>query len=202
MSKDRKRNTKSRKSKRVILVAYEGDNKTEKDYFNNFSGRDKDYIIKSVPGNETDPVSLVRQTIKKVDDLALDLTDDDKAYCVFDTDIKKEKNKQIIDAINLSKENSIIPIVSAPCIELWFLLHYNYSTAQISSSNVIKKLEKYYPKYKKNCDIYKDIQDKTKTAIHNSKKLEKYHQQNKKTLQMVETNQYTEVYKIVEELIK
>ena len=92
MSRDRSRNNHNHKSKRVVLVAYEGENKTEKNYLSNFSGRDKDYIIKPVPGNETDPVNLVKQTVQKVQDLSLDLLEDDKAYCIFDADMKPEKN--------------------------------------------------------------------------------------------------------------
>lgn len=202
MSKDRTRNNQNRKSKRVILVAYEGENKTEKNYFDNFSGRDKNYIIKSVPGNETDPINLVKQTIKKINDLSLDLSMDDKAFCIFDTDIKKDKNTQIEMAIKISRENNIIPIVSAPCVELWFLLHYEYTTATINSNEVIEKLKRHYPKYKKNCNIYPDIKDKINKAIDNSKKLEKYQKQNNRKLQTVEANPYTEMYKIVEELRK
>ncbi len=202
MYQDRSRNNHNRKSKRVILIAYEGDNKTEKNYFNNFSGRDKNFIIKVVPGNETDPVSLVRQTIHKVNDLDLDLLEDDIAYCVFDADIKLDKNKQILEAINLAKENNIIPIVSTPCVELWFLLHYEYSTAIVNNNEVIERLKKYYPKYEKNCNIYPSINDKLNKAISNAKKLEKYQLENERQLQTVETNPYTEMYKIVEELIK
>lgn len=202
MSKDRTRNNQNRKSKRVILVAYEGENKTEKNYFDNFAGRDKNYIIKSVPGNETDPINLVKQTIKKINDLSLDLSMDDKAFCIFDTDIKKDKNTQIEMAIKISRENNIIPIVSAPCVELWFLLHYEYTTATINSNEVIEKLKRHYPKYKKNCNIYPDIKDKINKAIDNSKKLEKYQKQNNRKLQTVEANPYTEMYKIVEELRK
>lgn len=109
MKRDRSRNNHNRKSKRVVLVAYEGENKTEKNYLSNFSGRDKDYIIKQVPGNETDPVNLVRQTIQKVHDLSLYLLEDDKAYCIFDTDMKPEKNIKIDEAIKLAKDNNIIP---------------------------------------------------------------------------------------------
>ena len=57
MSKDRRRNKNNRKSKRVILVSVEGKNKTEKNYINNFSSREKDFVIKVVPGNETDPIN-------------------------------------------------------------------------------------------------------------------------------------------------
>lgn len=202
MKRDRSRNNHNRKSKRVVLVAYEGENKTEKNYLSNFSGRDKDYIIKQVPGNETDPVNLVRQTIQKVHDLSLYLLEDDKAYCIFDTDMKTEKNIKIDEAIKLAKDNNIIPIVSAPCVELWFLLHYEYTTAMISSNDVIERLKKHYPKYEKNCNIYFELKDRIDKAIENSKKLEKYQKQNNKKLQTVEANPYTEMYKIVEELMK
>ena len=202
MSKDRRRNTHSRKSKKVILVAYEGNNKTEKNYFKNFSGREKNYVIEVVPGNETDPENLVRQTIQKTKHLGLDLTEDDMAYCIFDADIKPAKDKQIISAIKLAKDNNIIPIVSAPCIELWFLLHYDYTTAEISSDEVITRLKKFYPKYEKNCNIYPEIKDKVNIAISNSKKLEKFQLLNNRKLQMVEANPYTEVYKLIEELLK
>ena len=202
MSKDRRRNIHSRKSKKVILVAYEGNNKTEKNYFKNFSGREKDYVIEVVPGNETDPENLVRQTIQKAKHLGLDLTEDDRAYCIFDTDIKPAKDKQIISTIKLAKDNNIIPIVSAPCIELWFLLHYDYTTAEINSDEVITRLKKFYPKYEKNCNIYPEIKDRVDIAISNSKKLEKFQLQNNRKLQMVEANPYTEVYKLIEELLK
>lgn len=201
MSKDRSRNNYNRKSKRVILVAYEGENKTEKNYLSNFSGRDKNYVIKAVPGNETDPISLVKQASNRAKDLSLDLSDDDKAYCIFDTDINPEKNIQIEKAIELAKEKNIIPIVSSPCVELWFLLHYKYTTATINGDEVIEKLKKYYPKYEKNCNIYPDIKDRTNIAIKNAKNLEKYQQQNNRKLQSVEANPYTEMYKIVEEFV-
>ena len=145
---------------------------------------------------------MVRQTIHKVNDLDLDLLEDDIAYCVFDADIKLDKNKQILEAINLAKENNIIPIVSTPCVELWFLLHYEYSTAIVNNNEVIERLKKYYPKYEKNCNIYPSINDKLNKAISNAKKLEKYQLENERQLQTVETNPYTEMYKIVEELIK
>lgn len=133
MSKDRLRNQNNRKSKRVILVAYEGKNKTEKNYFDNFNDRDKNYVIKTVPGNETDPINLVNQTIQKSRDLKLKLDDDDRAFCIFDTDIDVKKNNQIKDAISLALNNNIIIITSSPCIEIWFLLHFEYTTAYMNN---------------------------------------------------------------------
>lgn len=184
----RRRNINSRKSKKVILVAFEGKNKTENNYFSNYRLRDKDYIIKLVPGNETDPINLVNKTIIKVKELGLNLDE--------------RKNMQIIKARKLAKKYHIIMITSNPCIELWFLLHFEYTTAWLSNNDVINKLKKYYPKYEKNINIFPEIKDKVSEAIKNAKKLESFQLDNNKIIGMVDANPSTEMYKIVEELIK
>ncbi len=198
----RRRNINSRKSKKVILVAFEGKNKTENNYFSNYRLRDKDYIIKLVPGNETDPINLVNKTIIKVKELGLNLEENDRAYCIFDTDLDERKNMQIIKARKLAKKYHIIMITSNPCIELWFLLHFEYTTAWLSNNDVINKLKKYYPKYEKNINIFPEIKDKVFEAIKNAKKLESFQLDNNKIIGMVDANPSTEMYKIVEELIK
>ena len=198
----RRRNINSRKSKKVILVAFEGKNKTENNYFSNYRLRDKDYIIKLVPGNETDPINLVNKTIIKVKELGLNLEENDRAYCIFDTDLDERKNMQIIKARKLAKKYHIIMITSNPCIELWFLLHFEYTTAWLSNNDVINKLKKYYPKYEKNINIFPEIKDKVSEAIKNAKKLESFQLANNKIIGMVDANPSTEMYKIVEELIK
>lgn len=198
----RRRNINSRKSKKVILVAFEGKNKTENNYFSNYRLRDKDYIIKLVPGNETDPINLVNKTIIKVKELGLNLEENDRAYCIFDTDLDERKNMQIIKARKLAKKYHIIMITSNPCIELWFLLHFEYTTAWLSNNDVINKLKKYYPKYEKNINIFPEIKDKVFEAIKNAKKLESFQLDNDKIIGMVDANPSTEMYKIVEELIK
>lgn len=198
----RRRNINSRKSKKVILVAFEGKNKTENNYFSNYRLRDKDYIIKLVPGNETDPINLVNKTIIKVKELGLNLEENDRAYCIFDTDLDERKNMQIIKARKLAKKYHIIMITSNPCIELWFLLHFEYTTAWLSNNDVINKLKKYYPKYEKNINIFPEIKDKVSKAIKNAKKLESFQLDNNKIIGMVDANPSTEMYKIVEELIK
>lgn len=200
--RDRQRNRNDRKSKRVILVAYEGKNKTERNYFDSFKGIDKNYTIKVVPGNETDPVNLVKQTIERAKELRLVLEDDDRAFCIFDTDVNPSKNIQIKEAIELAQNNNVVIITSSPCIETWFLLHYEYTTANMSSEDVIKKLIGHYPKYTKNCNMHPIIADKTKEAYANAKKLEKYQKDNNKDIQSVEANPHSDVYQIIDELEK
>ena len=200
ISNDRVRKVRKQKSK--ILIAAEGKNKTEKTYFSNFEDGKKSYNITYARGNNTDPLKLVKMLIKEIDELKLDLQDDDVAYCIFDTDVDPNKNKIIEEAIQLAKKNNIKIITSSPCIELWFLLHYDYTTANMDNEEVIKRLKEYYPKYEKNINIYPDIIKGIDLAIDRAKKLEKYQNDNNRRIGTVEANPNTEVYKIVEYLMK
>ena len=187
-TRDRQRNRNYRKSKRVILVAYEGKNKTERNYFDSFKSIEKNYTIKVVPGNETDPVNLVKQTIEKSKELRLVLEDDDRAFCVFDTDTNSKKNSQIREAIKLANQNYIGIITSSPCVEIWFVLHYEYTTATMNNNQVIERLKGFYPQYKKNCDMYSVIHGNTTNACVRAKKLEKFHKDNGLNVKTVEAN--------------
>ena len=200
ISNDRVRKVKKQKSK--ILIAAEGKNKTEKTYFSNFEDGKKSYNITYARGNNTDPLKLVKMLIKEIDELKLDLQDDDVAYCIFDTDVDPNKNKIIEEAIQLARKNNIKIITSSPCFELWFLLHYDYTTANMDSEEVIKRLKEYYPKYEKSINIYPDIIKEIDLAIDRAKKLEKYQTDNNRRIGTVEANPNTEVYKIVEYLMK
>ena len=200
ISNDRVRKVRKQKSK--ILIAAEGKNKTEKTYFSNFEDGKKSYNITYARGNNTDPLKLVKMLIKEIDELKLDLQDDDVAYCIFDTDVDPNKNKIIEEAIQLARKTNIKLITSSPCFELWFLLHYDYTTANMDSEEVIKRLKEYYPKYEKNINIYPDIIKEIDLAIDRAKKLEKYQTDNNRRIGTVEANPNTEVYKIVEYLMK
>ena len=193
---------KERKQKNKILIAVEGNNKTEKLYFSNFEDRSKPYNITFAKGNNTDPLNLVTMLIKEIKKLNLDLADGDVAYCIFDTDIDPNKNKVIEDAVNLANEHNIKIITSTPCIELWFLLHYVYTTASMSNDDVIRKLKEHYPKYTKSSNIYPDILPNMDSAIESAKRLEKHQIQVNRKIGTVEANPNTEIYKIVEYLLQ
>lgn len=191
-----------RKPKTKILIAVEGKNKTEKNYFNNFENGQRPYNISYARGTNTDPLNLVTMLIKEIKELGLNLQNGDMAYCVFDTDTNQEKNIIINKAIELAKKNRIIVITSSPCFEIWFLLHYIYTTASMSNDDVIKALKKHYSKYEKNINIYPYIKENLNEAILRSKRLEQYHLNNNHTIGNVEANPNTEVYKVIEYLTK
>lgn len=198
ISSDRVR--KIRKQKNKIIIAAEGKNKTEKTYFNHFDDGNKSYSISFAKGNYTDPLNLVKMLIDEIIRIGLDLTDGDEAFCVFDTDVDPMKNNIINDAKKLAYDNNIKIISSTPSIELWFLLHFEYTTASMNNKDLIRRLKEHYHNYDKNVDIYPDIGDRTNEAIEKAKKLEKYQLDNEKEIGTVEANPNTEVYKIVEEL--
>ena len=200
ISSDRVRKVRKQKSK--ILIAAEGKNKTEKIYFSNFENGKKPYNITYARGNNTDPLKLVKMLIKEIDNLKLDLQDDDIAYCIFDTDVDPNKNKIIEETIQLAKTHNIKIITSSPCFELWFLLHYEYTTASMNNEDVIKRLKSHYSKYSKNCNIYPVISSKTKIAYDSAKKLEKYQIDNSRNIKSVDANPHTDVYQIIDELEK
>lgn len=196
------RKRKKRNFKKCILVNYEGkDNKTEELYFNNFQNRDKDYYIKVLCCNVTDPVKMIEALIKYVENQKIDKYDNYKVFCIFDTDVSIGKQPRIDQAIKLAEVNNIETIISAPCFEIWFREHFQYTRkSYYSNEELIKDLKRFIPQYEKNKNIYEFIKDKTNLAVLNCKQLEKEQIENGYRLNTVECNPYTSVYKIIEYL--
>lgn len=192
----------SRKTKNVILFGVEGSNKTEKIYLSNFMDRKSPYIIKFASGNETDLLKIVNGLISDMNRLNISVEDGDKVYCVIDMDTNPVKNKDFLSAVGLAQEHGIEIITSVPSIELWFLLHFEYSTASLSNQKLLKKLKRYIPEYKKSHNVYPIIKDKTHYAINNAKRLEKFQISNGNRIGLVEANPNTQIYKVIENLIK
>ena len=69
-------------------------------------------------------------------------TEQDKVFLMYDLDV---------DGIleQLQKIPNAELLVSNPCVELWFLLHYQEQKSEISSDKCIKKLQKFSNEYKK-----------------------------------------------------
>lgn len=129
--------------------------------------------------------------------------DYDRVYCVFDKDIHQTYNeaKDKIRQTNLAKGHKMLAITSVPCFEVWFLLHFGYTSKGYVAgsgsicSQVINDLKKYIPEYEKGSgDIYRKIQDKTDAAVTNAKKLSRHNTD-------VQTdNPSTKVHELVEYL--
>ena len=161
------RNSYQRKRKSVVLLAAEGKNKTETQYFKSIPS--PDHVIRFAPGNYTDPVNMVYALRKEYEELELDAELGDAAFCLVDSDVDSAKDRQLEKA-DTEAGNRIRVVVSSPCFEIWYLCHFLASTKQYASSNdVLRTLQQYIPEYGKSMKgLWERIGDKTETAISNA----------------------------------
>lgn len=169
------RGVRKRSRKKILLLGVEGKNKTEKRYFSKFNRLQNKYVIQFSSGNETDPLQLVENLIKDIKDQGLVLKDKDVACAVFDVDNDRSKNQSIKQAQRMAKKYGIDLIPSNPCFELWFLLHFEFSTAFCTNNDVFNNLQKHLPDYEKSDPCFDQLYPHLKTAVENSKKLRKHH---------------------------
>lgn len=198
----KKRNKQNRKEKPMIIITAEGRNETEARYFNNFRKADCPYIIKfHKAGHLTDPTKLAESIRKRWDAEEADVRTGDMAFVVIDLDNKESKAKEIQQLE--AKNKNVKFIVSNPSFEVWFLLHYEYSTrSYMSADAVIKELRKHYPGYEKTSDMYPILLDKVDDAITNAEKLEDYHNAEEHLHPDVNCNPHTDMHRLVTLLLR
>lgn len=69
-------------------------------------------------------------------------TDQDKTFLMFDLDVAGMRER-------LSRIKDVTLLLSNPCVEYWFLLHYNDVCRELSSSECLNLLKKIVPDYTK-----------------------------------------------------
>ena len=198
----KKRNRQNRKEKPMIIITAEGRNETEAKYFDGFRTPDCPYIIKfHKAGHLTDPTKLAESIRKRWDDEDADVRTGDLAFVIVDLDNKESKAKEIQQ---LEAKNRVEKfIVSNPSFEVWYLLHYGFSTkSYINADAVIRELKKHYPGYEKTSDMYPLLMNKMGDAITNAEKLEDYHKAEEHLHPDVNCNPYTDVHRLVTLLLK
>lgn len=188
-----------RKVKPLILIISEGKD-TEINYFKSFNKNYVNVDVKPVEKNsvgknkskKTDPVNLVEKA-KEYITTKYDICEDDgdRVWCLMDIDINyhnpnplKAREIEIQKALTISNEfknkNDVYINLglSNPCFELWYLLHFKYTSANMKSySNVKTRLEKEtcIDEYAKNKCVNDILHNETKKAIANAIKLRAHH---------------------------
>jgi len=181
---------------KIIYLFCEGE-KTEPIYFRMLSRKFRDllrdkYSIQIKDTCHTDPLGIIN------DALQLKIESGDIIWCVFD--MNGNTDTSIKEAVQKAGKKINIAL-SNPCFELWFILHYDYSTAPLHTKEAISKIKEYIPKYKKNCDVINTLTSVTNslpTAIKNAKLLESYHITAGNELFSTSSNPSTQVFKILE----
>lgn len=204
MSKNKRFLSNQRRHKRsvkpVLLLEVEGKtNQTERLYFQSFSNQSSPFIVRILKSGDTDPVRMSKAIRKAWETRDLSADDGDIGFVITDLDLDHDKEIKLQEAERQLENVPINLCVSNPCFEIWYLLHFEYSTHGFSNnSEVINNLKKYIPKYQKNGDYYPILTRKTSDAINNAKKLSKYHNEQQHKWISTQCNPQTDVYKIVE----
>lgn len=199
----KKRGVATRKRKNIILIGSEGKNETERRYFNGFKHKLNQYVIIHASGNNTDPLGVINNTVDEAHYHELDYEDGDLAFALLDCDVNKgiTNEKKLITSLKKANQENIAPILSNPTFELWYLLHFGFTTKSFNSNQeLINDVKKHIPNYTKSSDVFDALFPKTDDAIVNAKKLAKYQEkENPGLTPLHQTN--TDVYKLVEILM-
>ena len=165
-----------------VFICCEGD-QTERIYFNSIRKSlrlSKDRI--KVLFNGSAPISVVQGLISEIEDRTeFNPADGDEAWAVFDGDEHINSDRPGWDrALALAVENGIKIAISNPCFELWFLLHFQEQSANLSRSEARRKLKEHVESYEKNMDLYpRYLKDRTALAVQRAQSLAAVHSRNK-----------------------
>lgn len=197
----RKRGIVKRKRKSIVVIGCEGKNKTETIYLREFSSRE--CIIKFSTGNHTDPIGMANDLVEFIRNIKVSKKDGDEVYLLIDTDVNQNKQNQIDIAKKICNHNKIKLITSTPTFEIWYILHYGYTTAPYQNSKQVKKdLKSKIEDYTESMNVYSILKNKLDNAMANAKKLEEFQRETYTDLNNEKCNPYTGVHEVVCELIK
>lgn len=169
----KQRKIQNRDVRKRILIICEG-LKTEPNYF---SGIKKDLRstalnIEIIDRPENSGLRLVKHAIILKKEADREDNKFDSIWIVLD----KDKYTELEETFTLAKKNDINIAFSAISFELWYLLHFTYTTKPWRSYAQLKdELLKHLPDYdKSHSDMYERLKNKTSTAVNNAVKLRDY----------------------------
>lgn len=183
---DLQRKSAKREPYDFVLIVCEG-TETEPNYMRSLcnSLRLNNANFKIV-GRGTDPLTLVNYALEVFEEDG----SYDRVYCIFDKDQHATYDQAISKAQSLcqSPKNSIplYVIISIPCVEYWFLLHYietdrpYVSVGNKTAGEILKsELKKHIPEYDKGrIDVFEKTKSFLQLAIKRAKRVKTQQEQN------------------------
>ena len=158
-------------------------------------GETEYWYLEKLKYNERDvnfditPKILQKKNIKQQYKLVTELSEGeyDKVFWIVDLDVLLKQHRQKNSSLSslqqflnywqqLSNQEKIVVIVNNPCLEYWFLLHFQKTTkvfttcagAEKQVSQHLKGYEKTEKFFKKDNDIYKQLKPHLQKAINNA----------------------------------
>jgi len=193
-----------KESRRSILIASEG-SKTEPMYFNALKNRLRLAMVDvEVVGEGAAPITVVDRAIelrterKRAAKKSLTKAEYDVVYCVID--VEAPTAESLARAVDKARGNRLEVILSNPCFEYWYILHFKKTSAPFNTSqNTKSALRQEHPAYcESDTTIFDVVYPKTGEAIKRSKEVLK--EQHNDPEDLSNCNPSTHVHKIVEYL--
>ena len=198
--RDKSRGKPQRKRKPVVLLIAEGQNKTEKLYFQHFSTPESKYAVKVVSRGETGPQGMLDSLQRECMENDVSAKDD-IAGIILDLDCNEERAKQLRELLSQEEYAHYKAFASNPCFEVWFVAHFHELRGTYSgSSQVLEDLKRQLPDYDKGRDCYRKLKDHTQEAIERCKAKERQYKD--RNWPSGDCNPRTDVAELVELLTK
>ena len=149
-----------------LLIVTEG--YTEKNYFDKLRERDSGFelIVRRCP--EQRPNKILKFCLSCINELGLSVREGDSAYCVFDVDYTGEKQLQKV--LDEARNKGIGVILSKPCFEVFFLLHFTGNIDRLAVPQDAKEeLGTYIENYSETGEYWKRLKPEQQTALERSR---------------------------------
>ena len=199
-----KRRKGSKEPRKSILIVCEG-SKTEPIYFNSLKSNLRLSMVEvEIVGEGAAPITVVnraielRQERRRVAKTSVGRATYDVVYCVID--VEAPKAESLLRAVNKAEGNRLEVILSNPCFEYWYILHFRKTSAPFNTSQDAKSaLRQEHPAYcESDTTIFDVVYPMTANAIKHSKEVLK--EQHNDAEDLDDCNPSTHVHKIVEYL--
>ena len=162
----------SKTPNKIELVVCEG-SITEPAYFNALKSklRLRAVQINVISPSESEPIAVVERAIAKKKEMAKLGIPYEKVWCVVDVEIPPHRT--LDEAWEKARETDGLELIlTNPCIEYWFLLHFKKHTAPFdNNADAMDELKEVHPSYKKKRIGFDIIFQRIAAAIEHSKEV-------------------------------
>jgi hypothetical protein len=180
-----------RPARKVILVTCEG-RKTESIYLKGL--RTAWHISTAeieVVGVGMTPSKVVDRAIERKKQSGVNY---DEIWCVFD----RNEHADLEKAEQLAKKHRISIAQSIPCFEIWYLLHFVYTTRAFQNYDELEPvLKEHIPHYDKTRDYTETLLCRLDAAFQNTRKLRTFNEVNGTTCPATDVDLLVQVMKSV-----
>lgn len=158
------RNRRVRQERKLVLFSCEGE-KTEPNYVTALC-KDAGLAPPEFAACGGDPWRVVDRAVAE-------MTNDeyDAVWCIFDCD----DHARLADARERARVRNMNVAYSNPCFEIWYLLHYRYSTAYTHRDDAVAECGQRMGSYSESDDVYDQLSPMQNAAAENARRLREEH---------------------------